>query len=858
MLPSPVAPGGCGFHRSRVLAAAVACVLTLTGCGDDPSRPPDPPEPPAEPTEPDPPAEPDPDTAAGPAMVVSGFLPSEMVAGDGAFTLSVRGDGFTETTVVSWDGELRLTAFESAERLAVDIPAPDLAAPATVEVTAVDTAVSDRRASRGFHVLEPLAEPPYPEPGLVEVADGVTCGVAADGRAHCWGASDWGALGNGPPPNGPPGLQPLPLPVDAEATFRLVTGDEHWRQDVCGLTDDGRALCWGEGAGSRPVEVAQGHRFESLDRGEGHACGVTPEGNVACWGDGYAGQLGNGLGGSQEGPVIVEWPESFRAVAAADEHTCALERSGRAVCWGRVDYLGIGEESTPGNLTPEHVRRPTAVAGGQVFSAVEAAGWTTCALTRAGRTFCWGDGEEPRRVEGVPAFETLALGAGHLSGHACGIAPGGELWCWGSNQFGQLGRGTTGGLHRLEPPAPAAPGHRFASVDAGRYHTCGVTRDGRGLCWGWRGLGYLGDGGTASLRATPVRVAGGHVFRELSGRCGLTADGALYCWGPEESRGYDGLRGPAVPTRVPGDPLESIAGRGIVCGLTRNGETRCTRPYDRSRLRPDAEGLVFTQLVAGSSAVSYPVASYCGLTAEGAAWCWYGGSPTPAPAEVEGGHVFRSLAAGSRHLCGLDEAGAAWCWGSNTVGQLGPNGNETCSNGPKSWPPSFRCSRVPVRAAEGHRFERIDATGTATCGWTAEGRRLCWGSLGYDYRPGEEAAELRAPLSDFREVAAGIESAVGCGIAPGGAAWCWGPNEWGELGNGPVGMWSVWPPVPVAGDLDLEFVEPWGETTCALDVDGAAWCWGRADGGQVGDGQPIVAPGPVEVVGMEFAVPSGG
>ena len=136
----------------------------------------------------------------------------------------------------------------------------------------------------------------------------------------------------------------------------------------------------------------------------------------------------------------------------------------------------------------------------------------------------------------VPLAVTLtftAMSAGYT--HSCGVTAAGAAYCWGYNEYGALGDGTT--TNRLTPGLVAG-GVSFAAVSAGDFHNCGVTAAGAVYCWGDNSSGQLGDG-TTTTRLSPVLVTGGLSFAALSAgsrhTCGVTAAGAAYCWGSNGS-----------------------------------------------------------------------------------------------------------------------------------------------------------------------------------------------------------------------------------------------------------------------------------------------------------------------------------
>src|SRR6266566_4961684 len=283
-------------------------------------------------------------------------------------------------------------------------------------------------------------------------------------------------------------------------------------------------------------------RFVAVSAGSGHTCATTTRGSAYCWGDNSYGELGDGItdGIRSEIPVKVLGGLTFAAVIAGPGHTCGLTTDGKAYCWGH-DGGALGDDTTtaPEQCGFAHIRcRPVPVA-----------------------------------VLGGLAFVTTSLGGGG-GFHTCGVALGGQAYCWGFNNYGELGDGT---IFDRASPVAVIGGHSFAALSAGGEHTCGVTTAREAYCWGSNGFGQLGSGGDTAIQHTsPVAVVGGLTFATISAgsehTCGLTTEGVAYCWGYAYAVG----RRP-IPLAVDGgftfDALS--AGGNHTCGLTRNGLLFC-------------------------------------------------------------------------------------------------------------------------------------------------------------------------------------------------------------------------------------------------------------------------------------------
>lgn len=203
---------------------------------------------------------------------------------------------------------------------------------------------------------------------------------------------------------------------------------------------------------------------------------------------------------------------------------------------------------------------------------------------------------------------------------------------------------------------------------------------------------------------------------------------------------------------------------------------------------------------------------------------------------------FTSVGVGALHGCGLVADGTAYCWGSGMVAQLGtaePTSRCEILNGDTKgffYRGTFRCSPHPVPVGGGMRFTEISVGSDRTCGVTSDGSVYCWGgSYAINYESGPPSSYVLAPVRVVSPVAlraVRVNGTVACGLSEAGAAYCWGSNGFGALGNGSTTDSGA--AVRVSGGLTFTSVEVGGMHACGLASDGAAYCWGRGDSGQLG------------------------
>lgn len=628
---------------------------------------------------------------------------------------------------------------------------------------------------------------------------------------------------------------------------------KHW-QSWCMMVCWAMTTWWSVGHPAG-VSAAPASTVQALSASDGSFTCAVVSGQVWCWGQDAFAQLGDqATNGYQAGGVQTRKSDgtalsSAKGVAAGVSHACAVA-GGQAYCWGAN---GSGQL---GNNDNTHATQDAAVVVlGSTTKPLKgvksvAAGFSHSCAVVGSNAYCWGKGASKQLgnhttnssdtavvvlgADGKPFKGVTAVVAGE--DHSCALVKQ-QVWCWGANVGGETGSNDMGAVNYHESPvlvrkSDNSPLDNVTAV-AAAFHTSCAVATGQVWCWGNNDSGQLGNNdathaaqgaavlskkvdGTDLLGVTTVAVSRSH-------GCAVSAS-SVWCWG-ENSDGQLG-----------------------------NNDA----PNDQ-----DGAVEVIAADLGSFSSVSRVVTGFAHSCAvrNSTIWCWGNnnsgqlgnndaGNSQSTPVEVKKviANTLQNttqVVAGGAHTCSL-LAGTVLCWGANTSGQLGNNDTPNNQDVP-----------VVVRLFFGDDTEFSGVTQVSvgvdhSCA-VAVGQAWCWGEnsdgqIGNRNAPSDSPAAVKVvkangdALLGVKAVAAGFLHS--CAVAT-GQVWCWGDNEYGQLGNSDETNTDQTGAVLVmkADDTPLKGVTALtaGEYhTCAL-AGGGVWCWGNNEHGQLGNGDDQIA-----------------
>ncbi len=511
-------------------------------------------------------------------------------------------------------------------------------------------------------------------------------------------------------------------------------------------------------------------------------------------------------------PVLLV-TRDLQTLASGTAHLCVVVQSASVRCWGdnRVGQIGNGSDSQPATIV-----------------------------------------DTPTAVSGLIDVASIALG----DAHACAVRQRiGTVWCWGDNQYSQIGNNAQGPQTQQSLPQQVNTLRDVVQISAGNNHTCARRDNGSVWCWGDNRVGQTAQTQPVAF-PRPVEVAlplpATAVTAGGDSTCAITTDGSVWCWGDNRQRQLSLAAGEVITTPL---QLDDVSGTTL---LALSATQMCGISADRLWCRVGAT--VTAPAISGVSLIrSDGDQRMCAIDVATHVWCWsgtqspidegiygavdvavgaqhtcvalraakiicrgdnlYGQLATAATiaardsyAVVYLGHTGGVMSGGQTHMCALWQQGLVRCWGRNLEGQLGA--------------PEQRDSAVPV-TPDINGVTRVVAGGQHTCIVRYDRHVYCWGANDYGQLGVNSVQRMSQPqqlwaLTAVTSVTAGLHHS--CALADSGAVWCWGDNSYQQIaGNATIQTL----PTPVQALPAVVKIASGGNSNCALQYDGTVVCWGE-------------------------------
>jgi alpha-tubulin suppressor-like RCC1 family protein len=518
---------------------------------------------------------------------------------------------------------------------------------------------------------------------------------------------------------------------------------------ACAIDNLGDVYCWGSMSGIGPLSMAKIALPEpaiKIGAGHGHACVLLASNHVRCFGDGNGGALGDGMFHVSNVAVAPVNDPVYQDLAVSRLSTCAVTTAGRVECWGGAynGALGNGEDLGQQYSTAVQVVLDTAVPRlTRIFSGMN----SFCAEADNRRRFCWGDAALMDGARGGLLPEEVAIQDTASLGNqfACSIDGNREVTCLGQEDGGELGDGRS---EAFESTPQEAILRNAIALEAGRSAACAINSNHELYCWGGNRNGEVGTG-TIALQTIPAKIQLPPVARvatEFTTTCAETNTG-MYCWGSN----HGGQLGRTASLQL---QPQTIA--GLPVGIS--------------------------QVVEGNS-------FGCARTITGQVWCWgsnfFGQTgqmnrqPSNQARQVMVPGAVSDLSIGDDFVCAAVISGV-FCWGRNVFGQLGTG---TVSE----------FSSVPVKVADtvGTSSSLSQRSANGSCG-IFSGDVYCWGAYPHwssvaGFNDTSKALRLFPTLPKVKQISApphDFRAAPQCALTTVGDVYCWGRNDYGQLGAG--------------------------------------------------------------------------
>lgn len=675
-----------------------------------------------------------------------------------------------------------------------------------------------------------------------------TCAIASDDQVYCWGHNSNGQLGNHSNIN-----SIIPVAVDRSGvlsgkTIKKISTGAYL---TCAIASDDKAYCWGAnwygqlGNGlttnsNVPVAVdmngaLSGKTIKEIKVApEDVACVIASDDQVYCWGSNYAGQLGNNTTIDSTVPVAVNTSgvlngKTVLQLTLGFDHVCILASDFLPYCWG----YNWGNTSGTDSSVPVAVYTAGAL-NGLTIEFLGTNDYDSCVVASNHQVYCW----DHTKIANQPILQETGnflvnktiKQTSYSSSNLCFLLSDDQVYCRGANGSGELGVELINNY-----PTPTKITHGFLAdktiKEFGNSSSCAITSDGLGFCLG---SGYLNNDTTKTYStAVATNLTGalsGLTLKKLSNNCAIASDDLAYCWGAntygEIGNGTTSAYGVVhLPT--------AVSTAGILSGKTfkeigRSLRSNCVIASDNLAYCWGYNG-DYGELGNNSTVDSnIPVAV----------------AMTGALSGKTVKHLISPVGGGSDHMCMIASDDMLYCWGRNFYGQFGNNTQYSSSIKPTPIDTTGVLSGKTIKGASTSAY--------STCVIASDDKVYCWGQ-GTSGQLGNNSAtnslvpvavDTSGVLSGKVLVAVSVSGSHACVFDAEDMAYCWGSNDTGQLGNNLTTQSNIPVAVNMSGALSGKTIKQISQS-CIISSDDLLYCWGASGGtGSLLDTKiPVIFPG---------------